>query len=365
MSFEIPSSSEGLSTNEKVIDINLKVLEAQESLKSFGLTIGDDGLVEGPFSKSQIDRLRQWSDETSSHGALMPTVENFCEKTLLAVSLWRQRDEQGRINYLMGKGSGVEMALLGDVKGRKKRVGSFSFRPHSDFELYGVDQEKCIYTDEFVAVFDAQEYFPKTKTKGLSDLPPELLDETAEIVEFGSATIIIPQLELLFLDKWRARESTPRPEGFDDECLARAYELNIALLHSYLEKYVLDNDRKKIELEFTDKAAKHIESMERKIRSYLKNGMDHKNSAYFLDRDMSMLSASKQDVELNGISSRLWKPLEDEKQFDEYGNLVDEQLKRYIHQRSDELKTEALRIIEQLPSQLDEYFLSLEKEAEI
>lgn len=69
------------------------------------------------------------------------------------------------------------------------------------------------YPHAFKKVLGAQEFFPLTKTKGLKNLPPDLLHTTAEAVNFGGIEIFIPELELLFLDKYFNAEISLRPEG--------------------------------------------------------------------------------------------------------------------------------------------------------
>lgn len=183
-------------------------------------------------------------------GILMPTVEVFFEATAEALSLMPQAGDH---YYLAGKGWGTEIALQGNVVGRKKLLADIPARSHSDFELYGT-QKGFQYTEAFYARFGAQEFYPQSKTKGLSDLPEGLLVSTAECAVLpmarGPLEILLPQLELLFLDKWLKQETTPRVinerAACDAECLAAAYELDRGLLHHYLDQYVIEPERKRI-----------------------------------------------------------------------------------------------------------------------
>ena len=105
-----------------------------------------------------------------------------------------------QVYYLFGKGHAVEIALIGDVQDRIAAKRDFPFRTHSDFDLYGVPLD-VEYSESFKLVFGAQETYDPTETKGLHNLPPGLLHNTAEKVDLGGLSVLIPQLELLFLDK--------------------------------------------------------------------------------------------------------------------------------------------------------------------
>ena len=197
----------------------------------------------------------------------MPTEQDFYRKTLLATSLWHQQNGN-KINYLLGKGAGVEVALRANVVGRTKRPVEFSYRSHSDFELYAVNPEtgaNTVYPDPFKKVFGAQEYFPVTKTKGLKNIPSTLLHETAELVDFGEVSVRIPQLELLFLDKYIARESTPRIEGIDAEVLAKQYVLDRQKVHQYLDQLVIQPEIEQIRIQTQGNYQNHVDGIRRNI----------------------------------------------------------------------------------------------------
>lgn len=230
------------------------ISQARDFFRGFGLPMTQNGLVDTHrLQPDHIDRLQKWRKVVNGEGGVeMPTEDEFYKKVLLAVSLWPQQ-ESGRINYLLGKGAGVEIALRGNARGRIKRPVIFPYRQHSDFELYdvhynagpnGANLDRVrVYSDEFVAVFGGQEYFPPTKTKGLEGLPPDLLDTTYETVDLGGLSMFTPELELLFLDKVIAAEHTPRMvDGIiltDAELLARQYQLDSEKIAAYLEEYVI------------------------------------------------------------------------------------------------------------------------------
>lgn len=264
-----------------------KMTEARDFFRGFGLPIAPNGLVDATaLHPEHIDRLRKWREVVSGNmGVEMPTEDEFYRKTLLAVSLWPQKDGDA-INYLIGKGAGVEVALRGNVQGRIKRPFIFPYRQHSDFELYDVKynagpsgenlDNTRIYPEAFVEVFGGQEYFPPTKTKGLRGLPfdqsKKLLDQTYETVDLGGIPVLIPQLELLFLDKYQAQESTPRQvDGkimIDAKLLARQYQLNTDLVHEYLMSYIIPYEKEDILKYFAYKIEKPLKSFAEHSASY-------------------------------------------------------------------------------------------------
>lgn len=235
-----------------------KMSKARDFFRGFGIPMTLDGFIDTQRLQTEhIDRLQKWGKVVDGEGGVdMPTEDEFYKKTLLAVSLWPQKDGD-TINYLIGKGAGAEAALRGNVKGRTKRPFIFPYRQHSDFELYDVKynagpsgenlDNTRVYPEAFVEVFGGQEYFPPTKTKGLRNLPfdesEKILDQTYETVDLGGVPVFIPQLELLFLDKYFAQESTPRAVNgeimTDAELLARQFPLDKVLVHAYLEEYVI------------------------------------------------------------------------------------------------------------------------------
>lgn len=198
---------------------------------------------------SKIDELKSYHNKTTIEGIIMPDIETFDTKTKLAIKLWPQINSSGRIDYLLGKGLGVELALRGKVKGRVKRNNNFPYRSHSDFEIYNApydDYDSIPESKAFNHVFGGQEIYPKTATKGLHDLPASLMDETYEEVEYNGETFLIPELELLFLDKYLKQESTPRNEGCDAILLLKEYDLDLNKILKYFDEYYIKPESEKI-----------------------------------------------------------------------------------------------------------------------
>ena len=362
---------------EKVITpadkvFSTEMVEAQDFFRSKGLEIDENGLVKLPLTEEKLLELKNWQEETIGKGGiLMMTLQDFYKKVLLATSLFPQRDGD-EINYLQGKGTGTEIALLGQVEGRDKKSVNFPFRSHSDFELYGVDVEKQrkiqnekvhIYPKEFRQVFGNQEYFPLSTTKGLKEIPEDLLHETSEEVDFGGIKILVPQLELLFLDKYIASESTPREEGSDAELLARTYDLDRDKLHEYLDRFVLKPAEQKLRENIED------------VTSDLTSGMQMRFQLWCLyDERMAKVSKSDQikifvrefnkemagKIKINkefgfaGLDVLCWEPLKAD-QLDESGSVVDQQ---YIDDFKQRVKAIIDSQVESLGSQhelLDEF----------
>ena len=199
---------------------------------------------------SKIDELKEYHTRTSKNGIIMPDIESFDTKTKLAIKLWPQINGDGRIDYLLGKGLGVELALRGKVKGRKKYNNNFPYRSHSDFEIYNApytSYDSIPESKAFTYVFGGQEIYPKSATKGLHELPPSLMDSTYEEVEYNGETFLIPELEILFLDKYLKQESTPRSEGCDAILLLKEYDLSLEKILNYFDEYYINPESKKIQ----------------------------------------------------------------------------------------------------------------------
>lgn len=207
--------------------------EARELFEEMGIPFDDNGMISRDLSKEQIEKLKEWYKSTKVDGIQMPTEQSFYENVLLALSLFPQV-ENGNINYLFGKGIGIEVALRGNIGNREKNNIKFPYRSHSDFEMYGMDGE---YDANFQEIFGSQEKYPTTKTKGLHEIEPGLMHEKTEIIDLDGITVLVPELEILFLDKYLKQESTPRDEGIDALLLAKQYNLDFGLIHKYLFKY--------------------------------------------------------------------------------------------------------------------------------
>ena len=187
----------------------------------------------------ELDKLKEYNERTIENGIVMPRLEDFDRKMQMAIDLWPQINKNGGIDYLLGKGVGVEVALRGTVQNRKKYHNNFPYRSHSDFEIYDtLGYNEIPESDKFRYVFGAMEIYPKSKTKGLSGMEEDLMDRTYEIVEYNGRKYLVPQLEILFLDKYLRKESTPRKEGYDAELLMMEYDLDIEKIKEYYTKYV-------------------------------------------------------------------------------------------------------------------------------
>ena len=141
-----------LSILDKIVE-NAKIYPEMEYVK---LVLSQNGV---DFENKTIDleQIKRYHKQTSPNGIIMPDTQTILVKVCLALLLFPQK-ENGKINYLFGKGIGVEISLMGDCEGREKSDVNFEPRSHSDFELYNTkDQEDGqIYTDEFQYVFGAQ-----------------------------------------------------------------------------------------------------------------------------------------------------------------------------------------------------------------
>jgi len=209
--------------------------EAVEYFKNMGIPF-KNGLIDSEaLTNEQLNLLVEWEEKTQDHGIMMPKIEDFYRSVLVAISLYPQKSEEGKINYLFGKGIGVEIALRGKVQGRNFLETNPEYRSHSDFELY--DYKGIKYPESFKSVFGSQEIYPPTRTKGLNDIEDGVMDLTHEVVDLDGYEILLPRLELLFLDKFLRKESTPRESGYDCELLAQKYDLDLNLVNEYLEKY--------------------------------------------------------------------------------------------------------------------------------
>lgn len=189
----------------------------------------------------KIEKFKKYHEMTRENGIDMPNKDTFDSKIEIAINLWPQINSKGEINYLFGKGVGVELALLGEVKNRTKNNCNFPYRSHSDFEIYNsksTNYSEISESKDFVSVFGAQEIYPKTYTKGLKNIPDGYMDQTYDTVIYNGNTYLIPELELLFLDKYMKQESTARTMGCDAILLLNEYQLDIEKITDYFEKFV-------------------------------------------------------------------------------------------------------------------------------
>lgn len=356
------------------------IKEAQNFFSSIGLAVESNGFITSAPTQEQITKLQEWQKSTTGDlGIIMPSEQDFYRKTLLAVSLWRQQ-EGDKTNYLLGKGAGVEVALRGNIQNRTKRPIEFSYRSHSDFELYGVDYNagenganlggKPIYTEAFQEVFGSQEYFPVTKTKGLKNLPPTLLSETAEVIDFGGVPVRVPQLELLFLDKYMAKESTPRVEGHDADLLARQYVLTLPRIHEYLDQLVIEPAVAEIQQRTQRDYQSQLDGIKRNIgwvrQEFEESGIDPAPQDLVKklnERTQAMLDiyGSESNVVSSGIRLNLWETVKPE-QIDASGNIIDQDFLQRLQDKVRQMESTAIERYRGKHQEVDQLFEDIEKE---
>lgn len=323
--------------------------EARGFFESMEMPIGSDGLISRELTKDQIERLSEWRKRTfTGVGVDMEGEQEFYRKVYLAVSLWRQM-KNGGVNYLIGRGVAVEAALISEVEGREKRDVSFPYRTHSDFDFYGCTCESGPngeniggtppYPDAFIAVFGHQEYFPGSSTKGLNNIPDGFLNKTAEKVNLGGVEILIPELEILFVDKvlnpeggWQKR----RPEGPDAELLAMAYRLDRAKVHRYLDEFRVMPDYTKsvaaYDIQGYGKGVKQLFELAKKSLNAEKIGLtpelitarmnDIMTQATERTRREDLVVMPSRSGDFRRQLARYWTPL-NPKQIDSEGNIKD------------------------------------------
>ena len=348
------------------------IKSAQDFFRSQGLTIDETGLVSPELSEAQLQQLAAWHESTRTRSVDMPTEDLFYKKVLLGISLWRQ-EQAGKINYLLGKGVGAEISLRGTIEGRVKRTVNFPYRSHSDFELYaaynpdeGEEGKKKVYTKQFVQIFGSQEYFPTTDTKGLKNLPPQLLHETAETVDLGGVKVKVPQLELQFLDKWNSAESTPRTQGNDAELLARQYVLDRELVRRYLREFIIQRTLNNAEQKVQKNSVTQFSSITRLLKG-IKNSLIEEGEEATTHTMVEKLSQEMEnyleipDVSVGGINVGFWIPIK-ASQIDIDGNIIDDKLKQEIIAKIiAKGESDTKRVVDR-ERQMDELFDRIEKD---
>lgn len=283
--------------------------EAIKYFESIGIPIKNGLIHSASLTDEHIQLLREWENKTEIDGIMMPQLEDFYRSVLVAISLNPQKNEDGKIKYLFGKGIGIEIALRGKVQGRNVFETEPIYRSHSDFELY--DAKENIYTQYFQDIFGSQEYYPPTKTKALRDIPEGEMDNTHEIVDLDGYEILIPKLEILFLDKFLRKEATPRESGYDCELLAERYDLDKNLVYEYLEKYYFNykiNEERKNEEGTKNKFSQAII----KNLNYIiedDNAISIEQAIEILNKKIESFRAISENISANGIRVDTFTPL--------------------------------------------------------
>lgn len=213
--------------------------------QNFRLNLDGEGHMFDEPTKEQLADLREWHEVTTKNGLDMPDIDSFTAKTVLARALMPQTNAAGEVQYLFGRGVGVELALQGQVEGRQKQLKEVPYRTHSDFEIYGASADNydaIPHGDRFKAVFGGQEIYPATKTKGLKELPDDYLLNNAEVVNYGGLDFLVPPMEAQFVDKFES--GNPKTEKqlrgkSDAELLAQAYPLEAHEVHRLVDDHVI------------------------------------------------------------------------------------------------------------------------------
>jgi len=283
--------------------------EAIKYFESIGIPIKNGFIHSASLTDEHIQLLREWENKTEIDGIMMPQLEDFYRSVLVAISLNPQKNEEGKIKYLFGKGIGIEIALRGKVQGRNVFETEPIYRSHSDFELY--DAKENIYTQYFHDIFGSQEHYPPTETKGLRDIPEGEMDNTHEIVDLDGYEILIPKLEILFLDKFLRKEVTPRESGYDCELLAKRYDLDKNLVYEYLEKYYFNykmNEERRTEESTKNNLSRAII----KNLNYIMKGdnaISVEQAIEILNKKIESVRAINENISTNGIRVNTFTPL--------------------------------------------------------
>ena len=216
------------------------------------------------FNYEDIKEIRKYHLDTYNEGIVISNYQEFINKIFLIVKLWPQK-EKNNINYLFGGELAIELALQGNVLNRRKNNHCYPLKKHSEIVLYDVKEVELGDTKGSANVKDAFgniEYYSGAETKSLSNLDKGLLDKGYDTVIINNEKILIPELEILFLDSYLQKELNPRKEGYDYELLLMEYELDTDKIINYLEEYYINpkinNDKKHYD-QLLDKQIKAIE----------------------------------------------------------------------------------------------------------
>lgn len=337
--------------------------EALEYFQNLGIPVKDK-YIDLSLTDEQIEALKKWKDKTQIDGIMMPEEADFYKSILLAISLEPQKNDEGQISYLFGKGIGVEIALRGNIKGREQHEIDIPYRSHSDFELYDRNVEN--YQKAFNELYGNQEYYPPTKTKGLQNLPEGLMDNTYETVMLDGYEVLVPQLEILFLDKFLRKENTPREEGYDCELLAEKYDLDIDLIKKYLEEnyfsYTFEAEEKTCESQKQNFENKIIRILENECET---NQVELGNAIENINENIGFYQRQGIKTFWSGILSSTYLPLKiTDISINENGEFVlsEEYIARTIANISDftEQKIKSTKI--DTLNELDELFIRIKNQ---
>ena len=353
----IKTYSEFIAENSALVDPSAEISKAREFFKKeFSLSVDADGFLKVPDDK--VAALHAWRENTMiGSGIDMPSKDLFFQKSYLALSLWRQRGNQG-INYLMGKGAGAEMAIQGTVRGREKNM-VFPLRSHSDFELYGV-ADHVGPPVSFKEIFGGQERRPLMKSlESTDEVPLNILDHP-DVVDLGGVEVLIPELELLFLDKWMASESTPlemNGEKLTDAArLALTYQLYRAKerqkIQNYLKKYWTDPVLNRIKMDSFKEGARY--DFETKKGNFL----------VYWERAIKRVYVDNQThIDLDSIVKKIGKFMIGRNEAEAMLNGETEIALQGLARGLEEAKRKDIAMIENEPKQLDDFLDRLSRRA--
>ena len=254
----------------------------------------------------EIDKLKLWNINTTTDGIFMPTYDTFIEKILLITHLFNQETNK-KINYLFGMGVAIELALQANVYKRKKSNNCYSYREHNSLYLYNVDKENNNFynsNNPLFKVFSNINVLNKTNTTNLHNLANDFLDNNYEIVYLYNHKILIPKLEILFLDSYLSKQPSKREAGHDYELLIKEYELDLDKIISYLEEYYINYQISISDSKYDNLIEEQISAIER----ILNTGKKVDRSLFNLEEQISAYPKGK-DYKYAGIYVDLWIPL--------------------------------------------------------
>lgn len=263
-------------------------------------------IINKKIEDSDIENLRLWNIETSIEGILMPNYDTFVDKVLLMNFLWEQVSDN-KINYLFGMGIAIELALQGNVINRAKKNKCYPYRSHNEIYLYNVDKQHNNFynnTITFFKVFNNVNIYPKTSTTMLHNLDNNLLDNNYDTVLIHNHKLLIPKLEILFLDSYLSREMSKREEGHDYELLIKEYDLDLDLILRYLEEYYINYNISIGNSKYDNLVDEQIKAIER----ILDTGKKVDRSLFNLEEQISSYPKGN-NFKYAGIYVDLWIPL--------------------------------------------------------
>ncbi len=287
--------------------MNNGMQEAVSYFESMGIPMKDGLLDVNALTEEKVERIKKWQRDTEQHGIMMTNMEDFYRSLLVAISVHPQKDSNGNINYLFGKGFGTEVALRGNVLGRTKHNTNPIYRSHSDFELYDA---KVFMTRLFLEIFGTQEYFPPDRTKGLVNFEEGYMDSTYETVDVDGYKVLVPQLELLFADKFLRKEGTPRNGVYDCELLANEYDLNFDLIKEHVKEHGYETVKRPLQL--AENRDRYKKCFERKILNQINSDLKELGNLQLslkeLNESFGILKEIKNGVAY-GIKADMFIPL--------------------------------------------------------